>query len=244
MRKIISTTFVSLDGVMQAPGKSDEDPSGGFEFGGWIAPYVDDAVTKILAGIYVLPYDLLLGRRTYDIFAGFWPNVTKDPRKPGYDPDNAKISEQFDAVTKYVATHSPETCTWQRTKWLGKNTVSTVSDLKKQDGPPLLLVGSGNLFKSLMDAGLVDEIQLLVFPVVLGRGKRLFADKGRAAGFKPTASTITPSGVFAATYTASGNVKTGSADKAAKTHQAPLVEARDELPTRLIEALAPVIGHR
>lgn len=213
MRKIIATTFVSVDGVMQAPGTPDEDTSGGFDLGGWIVPYWDDATTKLMNEVYVLPYDLLLGRRTYDIFAAYWPNVEKDPRKPGYDAGNAKIGEQFDTVTKYVATHSPETLTWQHSKWLGQNIVQAVRTLKTQDGAPLLVVGSSELFQTLMQHRLVDEIRLLVFPIVLGNGKRLFSDTVKPTAFKVTQSTTTPTGVTAVTYEAAGDVKTSSFDE-------------------------------
>lgn len=210
MRKVIATTFVSLDGVMQAPGGPDEDTTGGFELGGWISPYLDAAVTKLLDDVYQLPYDLLLGRKTYDIFAAYWPNVETNPQNPGYDEGNAKISEQFDAVTKYVATHSPETLTWQHTKWLGENIFRSVKNLREEQGAPLLVVGSSKLFQALMEHRLVDELRLLVFPVVLGKGKRLFADDAKPTAFKMTHSITTPSGVMGMTYEAAGDVKTAS----------------------------------
>jgi dihydrofolate reductase len=210
MRKVIATTFVSLDGVMQAPGGPDEDTTGDFDLGGWTVPYWDDAATKLMDDVYVMPYDLLLGRRTYDIFAAFWPYVEKDPNKPGYDAGNARIAEQFDAVTKYVATHSPETLTWQHSRWLGQHIVQTLRDLKEQDGGPLLLPGSSHLFQTLMEHRLVDEIRLLVFPVVLGKGKRLFTERSRPTAFKVTHSTITSTGVMGVIYEAAGDVRTGS----------------------------------
>lgn len=210
MRKIIATTFVTLDGVMQGPGTPDEDTSGGFDLGGWIVPYWDDAATQLMDEIYVMPYDLLLGRRTYDIFAAYWPNVEKDPQQPGYDAGNARMSEQFDAVTKYVATHAPETLSWQHSKWLGQNVVQAVRSLRSQDGAPLLVVGSSELFQTLMQHRLVDELRLLVFPIVLGKGKRLFADGSTPAAFEVTHSRTTPAGAMAATYAAAGDVRTGS----------------------------------
>lgn len=210
MRKVIAATFVSLDGVMQGPGAPDEDTSGGFDKGGWTVPYWDDAATKLTDSVYVLPYDLLLGRRTYDIFAAFWPHVETDPNKPGYEEGNARISKQFDQVTKYVATHSPESLAWQNSKWLGENIVQSVRALRKEDGPPLLLVGSSELFHTLLDHQLVDEMRLMVFPLVLGKGKRLFAEGTHAGAFKVVESTTTPSGVIGVSYKAAGDVKTGS----------------------------------
>jgi dihydrofolate reductase len=220
MRKIIVTTFVSVDGVIQAPGGPDEDTSGGFELGGWTVPFWDDAATKLTDQVYVMPYDLLLGRRTYDIFASYWPNVEKDPKKPGYDAGNAKIGEQFDAVTKYVATHSPDTLTWQHSRWLGQNAVQAVKKLKQENGPPLLVPGSSNLVHALLEHRLVDELQLLVFPIVLGKGKRLFAEGAKPTAFKVTHSTTTPAGVMAATYVAAGDVPTGSFAEPPKAHSA------------------------
>jgi dihydrofolate reductase len=210
MRKVIATTFVSLDGVMQGPGSPDEDTSGSFDLGGWTVPYWDEATTALTEDIYVLPYDLLLGRRTYNIFAAYWPHVEKDPKKPGYEEGNARIGKQFDAVTKYVATHSPESLTWQRSKWLGQNVVPALEKLREDDGPPLLVVGSSALFQTLMANGLVDQLRLLVFPVVLGKGKRLFADESRSSAFEVTHSTTTPSGVIGVTYTAAGKIETGT----------------------------------
>ena len=217
MRKIIATTFVSLDGVMQAPGAPDEDTTGGFDLGGWMVPYMDDAVAKVVNDTYSPPYDLLLGRRTYDIFAAYWPNVEKDPSKPGYDAGSAKMGKDFDAATKYVATHSPETLSWQHSRWLGQNIVQSLTDLKKQDGAQLLVAGSSKLVQTLIEHRLVDEIQLLVFPIVLGKGKRLFADDSRSSGFKVTHSKMTPGGVMTATYALDGDVKTGSFVDSTKT---------------------------
>lgn len=219
MRKVIATTFVSLDGVMQAPGGPDEDKSGGFHLGGWIAPYLDSVVTGFLDGVYQLPYDLLLGRKTYDIFAAYWPSVETDSSKPGYDAGNAKISEQFDAVTKYVATHTPETLSWKHTKWLGQNIIRSVKNLREEQGAPLLVVGSSKLFQTLMEHRLVDELRLLVFPIVLGRGKRLFADGARPTAFEVTRSITTPGGVMGMTYAAVGEVKTGSVVESRSGHQ-------------------------
>jgi dihydrofolate reductase len=214
MRKIIATTFVSLDGVMQAPGQPDEDPTGGFELGGWIVPFMEETAAKILNGIYKRPYDLLLGRRTYDIFAGYWPHVEKDPDRPGYDEGNAKMGQAFDEVTKYVATSSPETLGWQHSQWLGQNIVKTLKELKAEtDGGPLLIPGSGKLVQSLMEHRLVDELRLFVFPLVLGKGKRLFADDGKPTEFKVSHTATTPNGVLVATYETAGDVRTGTFDE-------------------------------
>jgi dihydrofolate reductase len=216
MRKVIVTTFVSIDGVMQAPGGPDEDTSGGFQFGGWTVPFWDEATTKITDEIYKAPYDLLLGRRTYDIFASYWPNVEKDPAKPGYDEGNAKIGNEFDACTKYVATSSPQTLGWQHSQWLGQNVVQEIRNLKKQDGPALLVPGSSQLVPTLVQHRLADELRLLVFPLVLGRGKRLFGDQGQPTAFKVTQSVTSPNGVTSVTYACAGDVQTGSFEEPPK----------------------------
>jgi dihydrofolate reductase len=195
---------------MQGPGGPDEDRTGGFELGGWTVPYWDAATTQLTDEIYAPPYDLLLGRRTYDIFAAYWPNVEKDPDKPGYDRGNARIGKQFDAATKYVATHAPETLSWQHSQGLRPDVVPALEKLVRQDGPPLLLVGSSRLFQTLIEHRLVDEMKLLVFPIVLGKGKRLFADRSAPTAFEVIRSTTTPSGVVGVTYQSAGEVETGS----------------------------------
>lgn len=169
MRKIIAATFVSLDGVMQAPGGPEEDPVGGFKFGGWTFHYFDEVAGVAMEELFSKPFALLLGRRTYDIFAAYWP-YQNDP-----------IGDAFNPATKYVATHRPDTLTWENTQWLGDDIVAALRRLKKEDGPDLLIQGSGELIQTLLANGLIDEIRLMIFPLLLGKGKRLF-DGGAMPG--------------------------------------------------------------
>jgi dihydrofolate reductase len=200
MRKIKTATFVSLDGVMQAPGGPEEDPTGGFKFGGWTFHYWDEVMGKVMDDAFAKPFDLLLGRTTYDIFAAHWPHISDD------DP----IAKSFNAVTKHVATHSPDTLNWQNSQWLGPDVVATLSAMKKEDGPDLLIQGSSELIQTLLAADLIDEITLLIFPLVLGPGKRLFGGGAMPAAFKLTSSQPSTTGVIMATYERSGDIKTGS----------------------------------
>ncbi|UVK51208.1 dihydrofolate reductase family protein [Mesorhizobium sp. AR02] len=198
MRKIIAATFVSLDGVMQAPGGPEEDPVGGFKFGGWTFHYFDEVGGAAMEELFSKPFALLLGRRTYDIFAAYWP-YQKDP-----------IADAFNPATKYVATHRPDTLTWQNTQSLGPDIVATVRRLSQEDGPDLLIQGSGNLIQTLLANGLIDEIRLMIFPLVLGKGKRLFGDDAMPAAFKLVKSQTSSTGVIMATYERGGEIKTGS----------------------------------
>ena len=162
-------TFLTLDGVMQAPGGPQEDPTGGFTLGGWTAPHFDQALGASLGEIFGRPFDLLLGRKTYDIFAAHWPYVS-DPNDP--------FAATFNRVTKYVASRSSPRLGWQNSQWLGRDIVAALKTLKGEDGPDLLVQGSSDLLQTLWREGLVDELSVLIFPVVLGKGKRLFADGG------------------------------------------------------------------
>ncbi|OJT19770.1 dihydrofolate reductase [Archangium sp. Cb G35] len=210
MRRVVAGAFVSLDGVMQAPGGPEEDPTGGFKFGGWVVPYWDDAIDASLGEGFSQPFDLLLGRRTYDIFAAHWPYIETDPTKSTFDAGNAQVAETFNRVTKYVATHSPETLTWKNTQWLGKDVADAVHALKKQEGPVLLVQGSSELLQTLLAHQLVDELRLLIYPVLLGRGKRLFGPGIAPGALKLTRSAVAPTGVVIATYERAGEVKSGS----------------------------------
>ncbi|HZT18623.1 MAG TPA: dihydrofolate reductase family protein [Dongiaceae bacterium] len=201
MRRIIVATFISLDGVMQAPGGPEEDPTGGFTLGGWTAPYFDEALGASLGEIFGRPFDLLLGRKTYDIFAAHWPHVT-DPKDP--------IAGVFNRVTKYVASRSNPKLTWQNSRLLGKDTVASLKKLKGEDGSDLLVQGSSELLQTLWRNGLIDEFSVLVFPLVLGKGKRLFPDGAVPAGLKLVRAQSYPTGVIVATYRPDGAVKTGS----------------------------------
>jgi dihydrofolate reductase len=210
MRKIVTGAFISLDGVMQAPGGPEEDPTGGFAHGGWTAPHWDDVLGAALGETFAAPFDLLLGRKTYDIFAAHWPFIDTDPGSSRFDALNAEIAKRFNGATKYVATHRPESLRWQNSRALGTDVVGALRDLKKQDGPTLLTQGSSELVHLLLEHDLVDELRLLTFPVVLGKGKRLFDASALPRAFTLTKSTVSPSGVIVATYARAGAVATGS----------------------------------
>ena len=196
MRKIKAATFVSLDGVMQAPGGPQEDPSGGFAYGGWMFHYADEVTGATVAETLAGPFDLLLGRRTYDIFAAYWPNA----------PQDHPIAKSFNAVTKYVATHDPGTMDWHNTRWLGKDPVATLRALKKTDGPDLLIQGSGELIQQLLATDLIDEIGLMVFPLLLGRGKHLFGTGTMPSALRLPRSRTSTTGVVMATYQRDGEI--------------------------------------
>ena len=200
MRRIIVATFTSLDGVMQAPGGPGEDPTGGFALGGWTAPHFDAALGASMGEIFGRPFDLLLGRKTYDIFAAHWPYVS-DPNDP--------IAGLFNRVTKYVASRSSPKLSWQNSRWLGQDTVASLQTLKGEDGPDLLIQGSSELLQTLWKHGLVDEFSVLIFPVVLGKGKRLFGDGTVPVGLRLVKSQAYPTGVIVANYAPAGEVKTG-----------------------------------
>lgn len=210
MRKIVVSAFVSIDGVMQAPGGPEEDTSGGFELGGWTAPFFDENVGAAMGELFAEPFDLLLGRRTYDIFAAHWPRVASDPSLVGNDEMQVEIAKTFDACTKYVATHRPESLSWVNSRALGADPVATLRALKKESGPKLLTQGSSELVHLLFDHDLVDEMRLVVYPAVLGRGKRLFSEKAVPRTQRIVKSKVAPNGTVIATYERAGEVKTGS----------------------------------
>jgi dihydrofolate reductase len=199
MRRIIVATFVSLDGVMQAPGGPKEDPTGRFAFGGWTAPYFDEALGASLGQIFGRPFDLLLGRKTYDIFAAHWPYVT-DPNDP--------IAGTFNRITKYVASRSHPKLSWQNSQLLGNDVAAALKALKGGDGPDLLVQGSSELLQALWKNHLVDEFSVLTFPVVLGNGKRLFGDGTTPGALKLIKSQAYPTGVIVSNYEPAGDVKT------------------------------------
>ena len=174
MRRVIAGVFVSLDGVMQAPGGPEEDPMGGFSHGGWTVPFWDEASFQEVGRQFDAPFDLLLGRRTYEIFAAHWPFVEDEP-----EGDPVAIARRFNQATKYVATRSGGPLSWQNSVPL-REAATDVAQLKREEGPNLLIQGSSVLIQSLLDAGLIDEFWLFVFPVLLGGGKRLFGDGTRA----------------------------------------------------------------
>jgi dihydrofolate reductase len=210
MRKIVTAAFISLDGVMQAPGGPEEDPTGGFKYGGWVTTHWDDVIGAAMAETFSARFDLLLGRKTYDIFAAHWPYVETDPTRSAFDQLNSDIAKAFNTITKYVATHSPETLSWRNSQSLGSDVVATLRTLKQQDGPILLTQGSTELLQTLLANDLIDELRLLIFPLVLGKGKRLFGDGATPAAFRLAKSTISPSGVLIASYQRAGAIETGS----------------------------------
>lgn len=197
MRKIIVLSFITLDGVMQAPGGPTEDTSGNFPFGGWTVPYFDEFGGKIMAEQMSRPFDLLLGRKTFEIFASYWPHHKEE----GAGINNA---------TKYVASNTLTTHEWRKSVFLTGNIVDEIRTLKQQDGPDLQVHGSGNLIQTLLKHDLVDEFWLKIFPVTLGQGKRLFAQGTLPASYTLVESQSSPSGVIIATFKRAGEVKTGS----------------------------------
>ena len=200
MRKIIVATFTSLDGVMQAPGGPAEDPTHGFAFGGWTAPHFDPTLGGAMGEIFGRPFDLLLGRKTYDIFAGHWPFVT-DPNDP--------IAPMFNRITKYVASRTKKSLDWQNSQLLGDDVVGALKTIKSGDGPDLLVQGSSDFLQTLWRNSLVDEFSVLIFPLVLGKGKRLFGDGAVPTGLKMIKAQTFPTGVIVANYQPDGPVRIG-----------------------------------
>ena len=204
MRKLVVAAMLSLDGVMQAPGGPQEDTSGGFAHGGWIWPHAS-AGEDAMGGAFKQPFELLLGRRTYDIFAAYWPQVASDAPHHG-------IAALFNGVPKHVATHHAQTLTWHNSHALGPDIVAAVRALKHGDGADLLTQGSSQLVHQLLATDLVDELRLLVYPVVLGRGKRLFDEHGQASAFRLEESRSTPSGVVITRHVRDGEVRSRAFD--------------------------------
>ena len=201
MRKLTVAAFVSLDGVMQGPGGPDEDRDGDFPFGGWVEPHFDEAGGDVIAELFEKPFDLLLGRRTYDIFAAYWPQREGE----------MLIADQFGDANKYVATRDPGfESRWRNTQRLEGDAVEAVRTLKAESGRDLLTQGSAAFLQDLFASDLVDEIQVMTFPVVLGPGKRLFEGGAAPTGLKLVHSRTTPAGVIIARYARDGEVRTGS----------------------------------
>src|SRR6266496_5363261 len=196
MRKIIVLSFITLDGIMQAPGGSEEDPTGGFRYGGWTVPYFDDFLGQTMTEQMSRPFDLLLGRKTYEIFASYWPHQGGE--------------NVINKATKYVVSNTLTKHEWSKSVFLKGNVVEEIKKLKQQDGPELQVHGSSNLNQTLLEHDLVDEFWLKIFPVTLGKGKRLF-DKGTIpASYTLIESKSSRSGVIIATFKRAGEVKTGS----------------------------------
>ncbi len=197
MRKVIVISHISLDGVLQGMGKSDEDTSGGFEYGGWVAPYSDDVIGTVIRREMNMPFDLLIGRKTFDIWAAYWP----------YHTD---VWQGVNKATKYIASTTLTSHEWQPTVFLSGDIAEKISKLKQQQKPDLHVYGSGNLVQTLMKHDLVDAFWLKIYPLTLGSGKRLFAGGTIPAAFKMTDSKISPSGVIIANYERAGAITTSS----------------------------------
>ncbi len=195
MRKIIVSSFISLDGVMQAPGGPEEDTSGVFKYGGWSAPYFDEVVDRVLEEQKKKPADLLLGRKTFEIFASFWP-------------DHEDIWPGVNDMTKYVMSNTMTKSDWKNTIFL--KSLSDIEKLKNSEGPAIHVNGSGELIQLLLTNDLVDELWLLIHPLTLGTGKKLFGNGTMPAAFTLTESQATPTGVIIAKYKRAGKVKTGT----------------------------------
>lgn len=197
--RLVVSTFVSLDGVMQAPGGPGEDDAGGFPHGGWLAPHVDEGFNRIMTEQLDRADAMLLGRRSYDILSAYWPGVPDD-----------EGGATINGMRKYVATRSPMNAEWNNTQVLVGEAAETVAALKRDGDEEILVQGSSDLLRTLQSSELVDEYRLLVFPVVLGEGKRLFAEGTRPAGLRLTSSTATAAGVAYLTYDWAGKPSYGS----------------------------------
>ena len=200
MRKIIVLEFITLDGVLQAPGGPEEDTSNNFTFGGWQVPFADEFLGKVMTEQMSRPFDLLLGRKTYDIFASYWPK------------EENEIADKFNTRTKYVVTHSDPATPWEKTVVIKEDVVEELKQLKTEEGPDLQVYGSGNLVQTLLKHNLADELWLKIYPITLGTGKKLFADGTIPQTWKLVKGEIGPNGVIVANYQNVGEVKTGSFD--------------------------------
>lgn len=200
MRKIVILEFVSMDGVIQAPGGSKEDAAEGFDLGGWTAPLDDEVSGEEMMKQIDMPLDLLLGRKTYDIFAGYWPKHVEDV---------PVVGPRSEEATKYVVSHNDIDLPWSNSVLIKDDVVEQLKALKNEDGPMLQVYGSSNLAQTLLENDLVDELWLKIYPVTLGKGKKLFQDGTTAAAFKLMDSKVTPTGVIFASYERNGDVQFG-----------------------------------
>jgi dihydrofolate reductase len=198
MRTIRIIEHVTLDGVIQAPGGPEEDPSGGFSYGGWGFPEHDDQVGGAIVAAQGQGFDLLLGRKTYDIFAGYWPKQA------------GPMADSLNAARKFVATHRPESLAWGPVESLGSDIAADIARVKQAGGPDLIVWGSSTLTSLLISEGLADEVMLLAFPVMIGRGKRIFSDHGQPTGLRLIESKATPTGVIVSRYQPAGAMRLGS----------------------------------
>jgi dihydrofolate reductase len=197
MRKVIVIAHISLDGVIQAPGGPEEDTSGGFVYGGWVAPFSDEVVGSVVRRQMNMPFDLLLGRKTYDIWAPYWPH-------------HADIWQSVNSATKYIASSTMTSGDWQPSIFLSGDVAEKVNEIKHQPGPDLHVYGSAELLQTLFKHDVVDALWLKIYPLTLGSGKRLFADGTIPATFTVTESTVSPKGVIIVNYEQAGGITTGS----------------------------------
>jgi dihydrofolate reductase len=199
MRKIIVVTFMSMDGVLQAPGGPQEDPSGQFKWGGWTFHFQDEQTGDKMRQIMSRPFDLLLGRRTFEIFSAYWPYQGNHP-----------IAEKFNSIRKYVVATTPVDISWQHSILIEGDVVSELKKLKEQDGPDLLVHGSSRLIQTLLANRLADELHTWIYPITFGKGKKLFQEGTQAVQWKLTDTTVSSTGVIMASYVPGGEIKTGS----------------------------------
>ncbi len=198
MRKLVVLTFVTLDGVMQAPGGPQEDTSGGFKHGGWSVGYWDDFMGKVMETQMAKPFDLLIGRKTYEIFAAYWP-ISKEPG-----------ADKINAAKKYVVSTSLGKLSWNNSSLISSDVVDKIKKLKNQDGPEIQVHGSSNLIQTLLKNDLINEFRLKIFPVTIGSGKRLFGEGTLPASFRLIESQTSTIGIIVVTYVRDGEIKTGS----------------------------------
>ena len=199
MRKLILSTFITLDGVVQAPGGPEEDPTGGFTYGGWSFNYWDDMMGQVMDEFMARPSELLLGRKTYEIFAAHWPYIKDDP-----------VADKLNSAKKYVVSMTLDEVKWNNSILVTGNVVQAIRNLKEQKGPEIQVHGSGNLIQTLLKHDLIDEFRLWIFPVTIGKGKRLFGEGTQPASLKLIDSKTSTTGVIIATYEPAGELKTGS----------------------------------
>lgn len=204
-RKLSLNTFLTMDGVMQAPGGPEEDPTRGFAHGGWSVNYWDDMMAKIIDESLSKPFDLLLGRKTYEIFAAHWPFVKNDP-----DRLNALAADRLNGAKKYVASKTFSKVDWENSVLLKGDVVKEIANLKNQEGPEIQVHGSSNLLQTLLKNNLVDQCRLWIFPVVVGGGKRLFGESAFPGGWKLADLKTSTTGVVISTYVRAGEIPKGS----------------------------------
>lgn len=213
MRKIIVQSFITLDGVMQSPGGPYEDPSGGFSYGGWAINFFDESMLKFVGESANKPFALILGRRTYEIFAAHWPYVNeKHKENPKDNALDDPFADALNAARKYVISDAPLTLSWNNTTLVTGNVVKEIQKLREENGPELQVHGSGNLIQTLLKHDLVDELRIMIFPITLGTGKKLFAEGTQPFAFKLTKSETSNTGVIMAVYERAGKVQVGTAE--------------------------------